>query len=574
MNLDDFEEQIEPVIVERGYEYFLDDLVDGPELINEGEWLARVYGSETYGVEIRTDPKDSRSIREWRCDCPYEYGPVCKHVVAVLYAMAGKGQPVQDSSGSKKKPTPKDKIREIFKSTTEEELREFILSCIKSIDGFENRFLGHFADRLSEEPAQQYRNIIRNYAKAAGGRHGFIDYRSAPTFTRPLWDLNQKADELLNAGHTKESMALCQILVEEVAGVIGQMDDSDGGAGEVVLQAFDTLVSIATDAVSEINEELFEWCMSEFLQQKYNEFGFESSFLDLLPKLVSNDVQEKSFFDLLDRQMKREKEKQWSDFGVTQLIKTKIDYLQRQNREQEVLELLKAHNRFPDFRVQLVDKAIEEKNFETAKNFCQEGIHIAKEQGHPGVITRWQEKLFQIARLEDDIPEMRKWSETLFFKSYNSMQWYSALKATYSKKEWTEKCEELINRLKIPNQRGGYVNSGLLAQIFTEENYTSRLLELVQQNAHDIYFVDQYANVLQKEFAYELPELYEQGIREVARQTGRKQYRQLTGWLRKMKKLPYGDERAYILFTQLLDEYKNRPAMKQEFEKAFPEWSK
>ncbi len=574
MNLDDFEEQIDPKIVERGYEYFLDDLVEGPSHVREGVWTAMVYGSESYRVEIYTDLQNNRSIRDWRCSCPYDYGPVCKHVVAVLYAMTGQKQPEPKSPNRKKKPALKDNIREIFKNTTQEDLQEFIVVCITSIDGFKNRFLAHFADRLDEDPVKQYRNIIRNYAKAAGDRHGFIDYRSAPTLTRPLWELNHRAEDLLDAGNTRESMTLCQILVEEVAEFIGQMDDSDGGAGEVVMLAFDTLNRMAESASSDIREELFGWCMQEFPLQKYHDYGFESPFLDLLPQLVSSAEQEKQFFDLLDRQIKREKENRWSDFGVTQLIKAKIDYLRGQERDPEVLKLLELYNRFPDFREQLVDRAVDGKEFDTAKNLCREGIKIAPKKGHPGIIARWQEKLFQIAKLEDDMPEMRKWSETLFYESFDSMPWYRALKATYQKKEWAGKCDELINHIKDPNQSDGYQQASTLAQIFVEEGYTGRLLNLVRQNARYISFVDHYAKALDKEYAYELPGLYEQGIREAVLQTGRKQYRQAAGWLRKMKKLPFGDEPAYALFTQLLSEYKNRPAMKEEFEKAFPEWSK
>lgn len=35
MNLKNFEEQIDSKIVDRGYSYFLDGLVDGPELIEK-----------------------------------------------------------------------------------------------------------------------------------------------------------------------------------------------------------------------------------------------------------------------------------------------------------------------------------------------------------------------------------------------------------------------------------------------------------------------------------------------------------------------------------------------------------
>lgn len=572
MNLNNFEQQIDPKIVDRGYDYFLDDLVDGPELIDEGVWLAMVYGTESYRVEIHTDPENSRAIMDWRCDCPYDYGPVCKHVVAALYVMAEREQSEPASPKEQKKSTPKDKIQEIFKNTTQEDLQEFILDCAKSVNGFKNRFLAHFADRLDEDPDQQYRSIIRNYAKAAQDRYGFIDYRSAPILTRPLWDLNQKANELINAGKTRECMALCQTLIEEVTVVIQQMDDSDGGAGDVVMLAFDTLDKVARDASSEIKEKLFEWCIQEFSQQKYHDFSFDSHILELLPLLVTTVEQEEQFFSLLERQIECEKENRWSDFGVTRLIKAKVNYLREQKREQEVLDLLETHIRFPDFREQLADHALEAKEFEKAKKLCRQGIEIAKEHSHRGNVTRWQEKLFQIAKLENEVPAMRKWAETLFLSGYGNMQWYRALKTTYPKQEWPEKCEELIDRIKGPDQWGGYGQATTLAQIFAEEDYTDRLLKLLQLNTRDISFVDHYAGILKKEYPYELLDLYEQGITEQAQQTGRKQYRQIAGWLRKMKKITGGDEKAYDLFKRLLRQYNNRPAMKEEFEKAFPEW--
>ncbi|MDZ7660442.1 hypothetical protein [Fodinibius sp.] len=39
-----------------------------------------------------------------------------------------------------------------------------------------------------------------------------------------------------------------------------------------------------------------------------------------------------------------------------------------------------------------------------------------------------------------------------------------------------------------------------------------------------------------------------------------------------MKKVSGGDGRAFDLFKKLLRHYDNRPAIKDEFEKAFPKW--
>lgn len=295
-----------------------------------------------------------------------------------MYEMIERESVESDSPSTKEISTGKNDLQKIFESATKEDLQDFILSCIKSMDGFRNRFLGHFCGLLEEDPMQQYRQIIRNYAKAAEGQYGFIDYSSARTLIRPLWELNKKADTLRENGEVRESMELSQILIEEMVGLYQNIDDSGGGAGQVVMQAFNTLESIAKNASATIKEDLFEWSMQEFSLQKYHDFGFERNFLDLLPLLVSSAEQEERFLALLDRQIEREKENQWSDYAIMRLIKAKITYFRTQARNQKVLKLLKTHSRFPDFREQLVDRALENDNCDLAKELCNKGIEIAK----------------------------------------------------------------------------------------------------------------------------------------------------------------------------------------------------
>jgi hypothetical protein len=173
--------------------------------------------------------------------------------------------------------------------------------------------------------------------------------------------------------------------------------------------------------------------------------------------------------------------------------------------------------------------------------------------------------------MEEDIPAMRKWAEELFLNGYK-MQWYNALKDTYSKDKWPDECEKLLNHIKRPKQRGGYGEANIMANIFIEEGYKKRLLKLLQLNGSNFSFVERYAGEISNEYPYEILGFYEKGIDKYAKQTGRKRYRQIAAWLEDMKRITGGDERAYELFKQLLQKYNNRPAMKDEFYKAFPQW--
>src|SRR5215210_7468150 len=73
-----------PEVYERGREYWHDGQV--LELVHRGDELeATVQGSddEPYVVLVALG---SRGIVEAGCSCPYDWGGVCKHVVAALLA--------------------------------------------------------------------------------------------------------------------------------------------------------------------------------------------------------------------------------------------------------------------------------------------------------------------------------------------------------------------------------------------------------------------------------------------------------------------------------------------------------
>ena len=84
MTLKDFENNISSTLLERGYNYFLDGCVDNLDKVASGLWMAQVHGTDTYTVEVRTH---RTQIKGWDCDCPYDYGPICKHVIATFYAI-------------------------------------------------------------------------------------------------------------------------------------------------------------------------------------------------------------------------------------------------------------------------------------------------------------------------------------------------------------------------------------------------------------------------------------------------------------------------------------------------------
>ncbi len=82
IHIDHFEQEIHFLIAERGKEYFDAHQVLMLQQTSEG-WTAVIEGSETYQVLL----EGHDVITQWHCTCPFEHGPVCKHIAAVLYAV-------------------------------------------------------------------------------------------------------------------------------------------------------------------------------------------------------------------------------------------------------------------------------------------------------------------------------------------------------------------------------------------------------------------------------------------------------------------------------------------------------
>ena len=82
MNYHNFEDDIHALVLELGQEYFAKGAVNDLEQ-TDGGWRAQVEGTESYNVTLG----GTEAVDTWICNCPYDHGPVCKHVAATLYAV-------------------------------------------------------------------------------------------------------------------------------------------------------------------------------------------------------------------------------------------------------------------------------------------------------------------------------------------------------------------------------------------------------------------------------------------------------------------------------------------------------
>jgi uncharacterized Zn finger protein len=137
MNLKNFESEVENKIVGRGLSYYKSGDVKKLEKVSANEFSAVVFGTEKYSVYVKLN---GETIVEHECDCPYDFGDVCKHKVAVFYAI--RNNDFIDSSG---------KLKSLLESLHESALQKFVANLLVKDQSFRREFLREFDEDFEEE---------------------------------------------------------------------------------------------------------------------------------------------------------------------------------------------------------------------------------------------------------------------------------------------------------------------------------------------------------------------------------------------------------------------------------------
>lgn len=137
MNLKNFEIEVGRKIVERGLDYYKNGDVRKVEKVGENEFSAVVFGTEKYSVYIKLN---GETVIEHECDCPYDYGDVCKHKVAVLYKL--RNEDFNDLS---------DKLKSLLENLRESALRKYVSKLLKTDAKFRREFLREFDEDFEDD---------------------------------------------------------------------------------------------------------------------------------------------------------------------------------------------------------------------------------------------------------------------------------------------------------------------------------------------------------------------------------------------------------------------------------------
>lgn len=558
--LNSFEQLIDETILKRGLEYFEQGYVSEFTTIATNEYEAIVEGSEDYTVNLIIE---NDIVVSHFCTCPYDFGPVCKHEVAVLFYLLQNELNLSENKPKKKKEqkklTVENQIKTILNSIDQDALQKFIIEQCKQDKKFRNYFLVTFGHINQKLDAEFYRNQIKEIVNAASDKHGFIDWHNMKYLTRALEPLVEKLESYKLSNNFDQAFFLSAVLLEEMTKTIQNADDSNGDIGYFVDTAVEALHDIVSsdNLDSTLKKEIFEYCIQIYNKKLFSGWDWHLGILEIAEKLAEDEKD--------------------ADLLISCLNKTDSDY-QRERAQMSILKLLhqyKTQKEVSQFiednlsnsriRKMEIQKAIEDKNFEYAKKLCKDGIETDK-ISKPGLAIDWYRFLLKIAQAENDISEIIKQATYLFVNDSRSEEdYFEIMRKNTPAERWNSDIEKLVNHIKTQS-KNTWNARGLIRKIYIKQQWWNRLFELLKQteSLENIETEEQY---LAKDYASELIQMYSNRLKNyVEKFIGREHYQKACRYLRRMKKLG-GETEVNSLIEHFRKTYPMRKALLDELNK-------
>ncbi len=491
-------------ILERGYDYYCENAVENLD-ISDDVIRADVIGTEDYEVEISLN---NGEVTDMYCSCPYALdGRNCKHMAAVLYEWS------ENDIGENE----------------DEEMETN--NYIRQVDIITNRYLG---------------------------REHFISYYEAGDFISELEDIiAEDVRRMIDNGNYLSAFEVMNYIFVLIGDV--DMDDSDGGIGMLADSIYQLWLELLAKVSPEEKRKMFGWFTSHL----------DGSVIDYLEEyieqIIMEEFKEKEYeqdkIEFIQNMIEkaRQNTSDWSrDYGVGKWAVRYLDMLKKKKApEKQIEEVCKKYWSNSSVRRYYVDMYMKKKEYDYVLQVLDESMLLDKQ--YRGLISEYSKKKKEIYLLQGNKGAYveQLWELVLDHEAGN-LDLYKELKKQYSTEEWLVKREEIFKKLPAHAH---------VERFYKEEQLYDRLLEYVL-NSPGLYALQEYENVLKKEYPEQVLVKYQDEVNKMALHTSdRKHYASLVSLLRRMQKMKGGLKVVEQIVADWKVKYKNRPAMMDELRK-------
>ena len=557
ISLENFREWISPDIIQRGRDYFNKNLIQNLDEVEDGRWQAEVEGSYLYQVEIQILPDGSL---EYFCNCPYDWGPVCKHVAAVLFAIEDTfseyfEKPKKVRKPRKKRKTKSEKLDDILGNAGHEELVEIVKDLALEDRQFYNQLEMRFG-KLGDK--KSYVRMVKDALRQGKDQHGFIDYYGADRAAGAVRAILLQAENYLEQKQYQKALPVFQAILETVTPVMGQADDSNGSLGDCISYSVMGMKEVAGNLEGKSRQVLFDYFLEKTQDKTLHAWDWGWDVAQVAADMIQTAEEREKVFTVLDALVTHSlsdyvKEDFSTQYDFSQVQTIKLSVIERQNTMDEIEEFLQKNIEVYGFRERLVDLYLQQKRLEEAKKVCEAYLSRSVE-GHYRGRARFLSALLEIAKIEEDNQRMLQLAKELFYET-RDFKYYELLKNTAFEQSWEDIFNEILE----------IVHPDVLHDIYVREKMWEALLSAAYTMGD--YSIEKYRFHLEKYYPKETCDIYARFIyQKLEKASKRGVYRDACRYLRRINKLGQADQMESII-VDLRERYKNRPALMDELNK-------
>jgi hypothetical protein len=558
MNLNNLDKHISRKIYERGEEYYESGMIDNVVHDYPDTWKAEVEGSDLYSVEIKLNGDE---IVSWDCNCPYDYGDICKHIAAVLlYIKDNRAEhplnievPLSVSQ---------EKLTEILKQTKNKELTSFLSQYADKHPDFYQALTSNFHPKKKTASYTDYAKEIQKCFKYSCGDY---DFRSGgEAIAHKLDAYIEKAKSLIKLDCREEAIDILLHIIIEIGDGYEEYDDYDGDLGCVCQKAAELIdgmieMGLPDDILNKLTDEVGKLIKNSV----YDNYDLA----DLNQLLFSISLKTSNFDNgirILDEALKNEQD----SFRTSSLVMSKIEFLENAGKKEEVEKVILSYLYLPEIRKIRLKELMLKEQYGKALSLIDEGISLAEKKGNLGTVADWKDEKMSLYQLMGNKGKVIELAEDLFITGKESMKYYHILKSVIPNEEWAGYLDDFL--LKSEKQKKWGIGGYVLARIYIAEEYWDRLMAYVEENIQlgKYSSLREYESYLKPRYPERMLAFYQTQITDYAAQNmGRDHYKYVAGVLKAMKEYPGGTETVNSLLTRFRSVYSNRRAMMEELGK-------
>jgi hypothetical protein len=561
LTFSNFKQVIPDEILARGRDYMrngqiLDLSFDEETML----WEAQVEGTEVYDVRVEQAENNDLSCS---CTCPYDMGPYCKHIAALLYAIEDGFADyigVKPRKKPSKRQTKHEKLRQLLEKTSREQLVTVLLDLTQQ----DRELLNQLLLRLNtgEVKPADYRRAVKAALRTGRGDYGFLDYTGSNRAAAKIQDLLTQADRWIESNELDKAIAMYQSVLDETTQAITNADDSSGMLGQCITGALDGLRASAELQDEAGREALFTYCLDRVRRKEFHDWDWGWEMLTIVAAMVDTPARRVVFTSVLDdleaEYQQVDRYGFYNTYRIEDIALLRLSMIERLDGAEAARTFLQNHTDLHRLRKVLIERDLAEDRLDEAQQLIDEGIAATKENRLPGLTVQYQMLQVKLLQKGGDKQTLIATTRALWLNRPDEES-FALLKRTVPQEEWAAFVDGLIADVKRRPEQ--------LAWLYAHENQWDNLLALVLSGRESEWLIESYRQPLESRFPKELADVYERFAAAIlVHASGRNHYKHAVAYLRRIQKLNQ-PERVEAIVSRLKSQYANRPAFLDELRK-------